>query len=111
MNIQLSELQGESCIKSNDLSASVINISDEIEKNTLVEVNLIGNPSSTITLDVTLEHLSGALHENKQNFKWPLDQNQPNKLLVASKNSLILGKSSWMDMMRLQMEEKQNKPL
>lgn len=109
MNLQLSELQGDNCIEACNVSLSTINISDDIEKNTTVDVTLTGDPeSSTINLDNSLEHLSSGLTANKQQFKWPLDQEQPNSLKVVSKNSLTLGKSSWMEMMRLQMAEKQN---
>ncbi|KAM7341901.1 protein FAM185A [Cochliomyia hominivorax] len=111
MNLQLSELQGENIIEAKNLSTSVINISDDIEKNTMFDVNLTGDVNtSIISLDASLEHLSSGLSENKQQFQWPLSQKQqqPNKLNVVSKNSLTLGKSSWMEMMRLKMAKKQN---
>lgn len=109
MNLQLSELQGANYIEAGNVTLSTINISDDIEKNTTVDVSVTGDPeTSTINLDTTLEHLSSGLAANKQQFKWPLDQQQPNLLKVVSKNSLSLGKSSWMEMMRLQMAAKQN---
>ncbi|XP_065367599.1 uncharacterized protein LOC135960283 [Calliphora vicina] len=109
MYLQISELQGENTIEVNNLTSSIINISDDVEKNTLVDVNLTADTdTSIITLDSTLKHLSLGLAENKQQFKWPLNKQQPNQLKVVSKSSTTLGKSSWMDMMRLQMAEKQN---
>lgn len=95
-------------MQANNLSTSVINISDNIKNNTLVEISLTGNVTeSCITLDKTLEQLSPALNASKQYLKWHLEKNPHNKLTVTSKSSLTLGKSSWMDMMSTKMAEKQ----
>lgn len=108
MNLQLSELEGDNTIQANNLTTSVINISDDIEKNTSVEIKLAEDATETcITLDKTLEHLTPALNANKHHFKWPLEEECKNKLTVSSKCSLTLGKSSWMNMMSLKMAEKQ----
>ncbi|KAI8128745.1 hypothetical protein FF38_09972 [Lucilia cuprina] len=109
MYLQLSELQGENTVECNNLTSSTINISDDIEKNTQIEVNLKGDiNTSAIALDSSLEHFSAGLSKNKQQFKWPMEQQQQNQLKIISKSSLTLGKSSWMEMMSLQMAEKQN---
>ncbi|XP_061394197.1 protein FAM185A [Musca vetustissima] len=106
MELQLSELNGENCIKSNQAKSIVINISDDIENNTSILANL-QNKNSGITLDPSLQHLNEGLSENKQCFKWPKDKEQECKLEVNVNSPLTLGKSSWADMLRLKMQQNQ----
>lgn len=107
MDLQLSELVGHNYINVDNAKTSVINISDEIESNTTIDVHL-DNSNASITLDTTMQHLTAGLHENKQQFKWPLEKEHQNKLQIAIKDSLTLGKSSWSEMLKLRMDHKPN---
>uniref|UniRef100_A0A1I8Q8P5 Adhesin domain-containing protein n=1 Tax=Stomoxys calcitrans TaxID=35570 RepID=A0A1I8Q8P5_STOCA len=108
MELQLSELTGDNCIRAKDAKSSIINISEEIENTTSITANLVDCNDSSITLDSSLQHLSSGLNEDKQSFTWPIDKEHAHKLQIFGKNSLILGKSSWSDMLRLHMTKSAN---
>ncbi|XP_075169097.1 uncharacterized protein LOC142241243 [Haematobia irritans] len=109
MELQLSELFGDSYIKTSDSKSSIVNISEEIENTTSIKAILVdNNDDSIITLDETVKHLNDGLCEKKQTFKWPMDTEHPHKLEISAKNAITIGKSSWSDMLRLRMTKSLN---
>ncbi|KAH8394791.1 hypothetical protein KR222_006030 [Zaprionus bogoriensis] len=95
MFLQLSELNGSSeIIAQNQETEAVINISEDIEKNTSIQVD-----ASQVNLDNALEHVSQSLNGDKSKFQ--LSNANENQLVVKSSgtNGVRLGKQSWGEMM------------
>ncbi|XP_055917145.1 uncharacterized protein LOC129949609 [Eupeodes corollae] len=97
VNVQLSEIVGDNKIITKTDDNVIINISDQIEETSYIEVN-----SKKFTLDESLSHLSDCV-ENENHFRMSKEQDNCNKLLIESKGNLILGKLSWADSMKIAM--------
>lgn len=93
--LQLSELNGRSEINvENQEKESIINITEDIEKNTDIQIE-----AGVVCLDKELEHVSNALNEDKSKFS--ISNPSEHQLVVSSKgkNGVRLGKMSWSDVM------------
>lgn len=93
--LQLSELNGRNEINiENQEKESVINITEEIEKNTQIQVD-----AGVVCLEKELEHVSSSLSQDRSKFQ--LSNQSENQLVISSKgkNGVRLGKMSWSDMM------------
>lgn len=112
INIQFSKLYAESNIISeskDSKSSCCIYISNDIEENTIIEAK-VQDENASITLNGGLEHLEKYLTEDKKQLKYNCEKDFKAKLNISSINSIDLGKLSWTELMRLQIEQPQDKP-
>lgn len=119
MYIQLSELSGHSSIRIDGSTAGTDNnndgrdqnsntalqrerlicISDEIENQTAIKVDVI-KPESKIILEETLQHFVDGLDDGQRQLHWPpqpLQEQKESTLTIISDDSLSIGKSSWLN--------------
>ncbi|XP_037948784.1 uncharacterized protein LOC119680165 [Teleopsis dalmanni] len=90
INLQLTEIHGESNVYNVANTESIINVSDEVEANTHIAVK-----SALIVLDPSLSHLNSCLCPESKKFSLKREDTNPNQLNVWSKGCVKLGKKSW----------------
>jgi len=98
VNIQFSELEGESVIKGKELDSSQVHISGDIEKST----DFLVSCSNGISLKESLSHFNDYLSTDSKcltNFK---ESRNVNRITIDldCKNPLEMGKLSWEDALR-----------
>ncbi|XP_017469775.1 PREDICTED: uncharacterized protein LOC108361631 [Rhagoletis zephyria] len=104
LTLQLSELTGENVVKAKEIEHAVINISDRIEEHSNIEVT-----SRAVILDDTLSHLQDGIGNNNTLFRNSKTADAQSILIVSSSGAVKLGKLSWMESLREQLNTSANK--
>ncbi|XP_011188622.1 protein FAM185A [Zeugodacus cucurbitae] len=104
LNLQLSELAGENVVKANGIEQAIINISECIEEQSNIEVT-----SRAVVLDGSLSHLEDCVINNHTLFRNSKSTNASSNLIVHSSGEVKLGKLSWMDSLREQLDRSEHK--
>lgn len=104
LTLQLSELSGENVVRAKEVEHSVINISDRIEEHSNIEVT-----SRAVVLDDSLSHLQDGIGNNNTLFRNSKTADAQSNLIVNSSGEVKLGKSSWMESLREQLNASGNK--
>lgn len=100
MNLQFSEIYGDNIVMSNNSKQVSINISDLIEENCFIEIH-----SDQITLEDSVVHLAKYV-ENDNYLNMGKEHDARNKLLICTKGHLRFGKMSWVDSVKMLMNNK-----
>lgn len=104
LNLQLSELAGENVVKANGIEQAIINISECIEEQSNIEVR-----SRAVVLDGSLSHLKDCVINNDTLFRNSKSTNALSNLIVNSSGEVKLGKLSWMESLRGQLDKSEHK--
>ncbi|XP_011214334.2 protein FAM185A [Bactrocera dorsalis] len=100
LNLQLSELAGENVVKANGIEQAIINISECIEEQSNIEVT-----SRAVVLDGSLSYLKDCVINNDTLFRNSKSTNALSNLTVNSSGEVKLGKLSWMESVRGQLDK------
>lgn len=95
IDLQLTEIYGESSIEANDPKMFNVNISDLIEEHSCISAE-----AKEIQLQESLSHLSDKLSNNTR-FSIGNPDLVPDILTIKTNGNLQLGKMSWMDTIKM----------
>lgn len=99
---QLTEIYGESKIEANNPETFQVNISEFVEEHSCLSVT-----AKEITLDETLGHLENNITKDTQNHLQHGNSDLiEDSLTIESDGSLLFGKLSWIDMVKLKLNKK-----
>lgn len=93
-------MAGENVVKANGIEQAVINISECIEEQSNIEVT-----SRAVVLDGSLSHLKDCVINKDTLFRNPKTTNALSNLIVNSTGAVKLGKLSWMESLRGQLNK------
>uniref|UniRef100_W8B723 Protein FAM185A n=1 Tax=Ceratitis capitata TaxID=7213 RepID=W8B723_CERCA len=103
LSLQISELTGNSVINAKEVEQALINISEQIEEQSNIEVT-----SRAVVLDDSLSHLQSCITDDNTIFLLK-PENTSSNLIVNSNGKVQLGKLSWIGSVYAQLNKSDTK--